>query len=111
MANADDAAAKAGDDTKDALKKQVTQLKREITRLNKQLADRVEDVVEDAGGWYDTASDRASRATQALRSRAQTVSETVKENPGTVSSAMLLGGAVGLLLGLLLGQGDSRRHW
>ena len=111
MANADDAAAKAEEDTKEALKKQVTQLKREVTRLNKQLTERVEDAVDDAGAWYDSASERASRATQALRSRAHTVSETVKENPGTVSSAMLLGGAAGLLLGLVLGQGDSRRRW
>jgi len=110
MADTDDDARKT-DDTKEALKKQITQLKREVTRLNKQLSEQAEELVEDAAGWYDTASERASRATQALRSRAQTVSDTVRENPGTVSSAMLLGGAVGLLLGLVIGQGGGRRGW
>ena len=86
-----------------------------MTRLNKQVAERAGDVAdeltESASGWYDSATDRATRATRALRSSAQTVSETVRENPGTVSSAMVLGGAIGLLLGLVIGQGDHRRHW
>lgn len=111
MADGEENVRKAADDTKAALQKQVAQLKREVARLNKRLVDESEEIAEEASSWYGGASERASRATQALRSHAQSVSDTVRENPGTVSSAMLLGGVVGLLIGLLLGQSDNRRRW
>ena len=96
-------------EAQEALEKQVAQLKREINKINRTLAERAEEVVEEAAGWYDSAADRASRATQALRNRATTASGVVQENPGTVSSAFILGGAVGFLLGLALAAGDQRR--
>ncbi|PAQ08434.1 hypothetical protein [Mesorhizobium temperatum] len=91
------------------LEKQVAQLKREINKINRTLAERAEEVVEEATGWYESAADSASRTTQALRNRASTASGVVQENPGTVSSAFILGAAVGLLLGLVLVAGDQRR--
>jgi ElaB/YqjD/DUF883 family membrane-anchored ribosome-binding protein len=100
-------------ETQEALEKQVAQMKREISKINRTLAERAEDAVEEARGWYDGASERASKATQALRSQAQQVSETVRENPGTVSSAMVLGGIVGFALGCLFSQAtsDAHRRW
>lgn len=94
-------------DAKEALEAQVAQLKREVARINRSLAERAEEMAESAGSLYDTAADKASRASQALRAQAQSVSETVKENPGTVSSAMVLGGLVGLLLGLAIGRSSD----
>ncbi|TIO11068.1 hypothetical protein [Mesorhizobium sp.] len=96
-------------EAQEALEKQVAQLKREISKINRTLAERAEEVVEEATGWYESAADSASRTTQALRNRASTVSGAVQENPGTVSSAFILGAAVGLLLGLVLVAGDPRR--
>jgi ElaB/YqjD/DUF883 family membrane-anchored ribosome-binding protein len=96
-------------EAQEALEKQVAQLKREINKINRTLAERAEEVVEEASGWYGSAADRASRTTQALRDRASAVSGVVQDNPGTVSSAFMLGGAVGLLLGLALGASDQRR--
>ncbi|HWK64417.1 MAG TPA: hypothetical protein VNS34_05730 [Rhizobiaceae bacterium] len=97
----------------EALEKQVAQMKREISKLSRALAGRTEEAAEEAGGWYNGAAERASRATQALRSQAQTVSETVRENPGTVSSAMFVGGIVGFAIGCLFSQAtsDSHRRW
>ncbi len=66
-------------------------------------------MVEEATGWYESAADNVSRTTQALRKRVSTASGVVQENPGTVSSAFMLGAAVGLLLGLVLVAGDQRR--
>lgn len=83
-----------------ALERQVAQLKREINRINKTLADRAEEAAEEASGWYDGASERASKATRALRTQAHSVSEVVKGNPGTVSSAMVLGALIGFVLGM-----------
>jgi predicted nucleic acid-binding Zn-ribbon protein len=96
-------------EAQEALEKQVAQLKREINKINRTLADRAEEVVEEATGWYESAADSASRTSQALRNSASTVSGAVQDNPGTVSSAFILGGAVGLLLGLALGASDQRR--
>jgi predicted nucleic acid-binding Zn-ribbon protein len=100
-------------EAQEALEKQVAQLKREINKINRTLAERAEEAVEEVTGWYDSAADSASRTTQALRNTASTVSGVVQENPGTVSSAFILGGilggAVGLLLGLALATGDQRR--
>jgi predicted nucleic acid-binding Zn-ribbon protein len=100
-------------EAQEALEKQVGQLKREISKINKALAERINEEAEQASGWMSGATDRASRATQALRSQAQSVSESVKDNPGTVSSAMLLGGVIGFVLGWTLGQSteDRRGRW
>ncbi|OWK18872.1 hypothetical protein AJ88_03040 [Mesorhizobium amorphae CCBAU 01583] len=97
-------------EAQEALEKQVAQLKREISKINRTLAERAEEAVEEANGWYDNAADRASRTAQALRSRAQSVTGVVHDNPGTVSSAFILGGAAGLLLGLALGASEPRRE-
>lgn len=110
----------ADDDTRmttreaqEALEKQVAQMKREISKINRTLAESAEEAAEEARAWYNGASERASKATQALRSQAQQVSDTVRENPGTVSSAMLVGGMVGFALGWLFSQAasDSQRRW
>jgi regulator of protease activity HflC (stomatin/prohibitin superfamily) len=95
------------------LEKQVAQMRREIAKINQELAERAEEVVEDAAGWWDGAHARASGATQALRSQAQSVSEIVRGNPGTMSSAMLLGGIFGFALGWLASQAnsDAGRRW
>ncbi|CAM5412398.1 hypothetical protein ATER59S_02257 [Aquamicrobium terrae] len=100
------------EDIQEAMKKQIAELKREMNRINKTLAERAEDAAEQAGDWYDAASDRASRAARQLRTQAQSVSEVVQQNPGTVSSALVLGGIVGFMLGMLAGQaGSSQRRW
>lgn len=100
-------------DVQEAMKKQIAELRREMNKINKTLAERAEEVSEQAAGWYDSASDSASRAASQLRAKAQTVSETVQENPGTVSTAMALGGAIGFVLGMLVAQssGSSSRRW
>ena len=92
----------------DALEAQIAQLKREVSKLKRTLAERVEEASAEASGWYDAATERASRATEALRTQAQSVSETVRENPGTVSSAMLVGGLIGFIIGFVMAQTDSR---
>jgi hypothetical protein len=100
-------------DAQEALERQIAQMKREIGKINRALAERAEAAGEDALGWYNGAGERASKASRALRSQAQHVSEAVRENPGTVSSAMVLGGIVGFSLGWLFSHtaSDSHRHW
>ena len=110
MADSNSTAEQITSEVQEALEKQIASLKREINKINRSLADRADDLAEQTNGCLDLASDRASRAAEQLRSRAHSVSEAVKENPGTVSSAMLIGGAVGLLVGLLIGQAESRRR-
>ncbi|WP_136068300.1 hypothetical protein [Aquamicrobium sp. LC103] len=94
---------------KAALEKQVAQMKREIASLNKQLTKRADET----NGWYDSAVSGSARATKELRAQAQTISEAVRDNPGTVSSAMFLGGVVGFILGCVFSQAtsDTHRRW
>lgn len=101
------------DDIQEAMKKQIAELRREMNKINKSLAARAEEVSEEAASWVSSASDSASRAAQQLRNKAQTVSEAVQENPGTVSSALVLGGILGFAIGLLAGQASSShdRRW
>ncbi|TIL81487.1 MAG: hypothetical protein E5Y81_02345 [Mesorhizobium sp.] len=61
-------------EAQEALEKQVAQLKREINKINRTLAEHAEEVVEEATGWYEGAADSVSRTTQALRKRASTAS-------------------------------------
>lgn len=97
------------DELQEAMKKQIAELRREMNKINKTLAERAEEAAEQASGWMESASDGASRAARQLRAKAQTVSETVQENPGTVSSALALGGIVGFVLGMLVAQSASTR--
>ncbi|WP_246674323.1 hypothetical protein [Mesorhizobium sp. B4-1-1] len=107
----------------DAMKKQIAELKREVSRLNRALSEQAEEAAETAHGWYrgaadrasnlySGASDRASRAASQLRSQAHSVSETVQQNPGTFSTAMLIGGLVGLLAGMAISRNsDPEPDW
>jgi hypothetical protein len=100
-------------DVQEAMKKQIGELRREMNKINRQLADRAGELSEEASGWYEGASERATRAAGQLRAGAQTVSETVQQNPGTISSALVLGGIIGFAVGFLAGQvnGDNNRRW
>ncbi|TPL00289.1 hypothetical protein FJ567_15105 [Mesorhizobium sp. B2-4-16] len=105
------------------MKKQIAELKREVSRLNRALSEQAEETAEAAHGWYrgaadrastlySGASDRASRAASQLRSQAHSVSETVQQNPGTFSTAMLIGGLVGLLAGMAISRNsDPEPDW
>jgi len=96
-----------------AMQKEIASLKREINKINRTLAERAEEVAAgEAIGGYGSAAGRVSRATQALRTQAHTVSETEQQNPGTISSAFVLGGIFGLLIGIVLSQTDVYdRRW
>ncbi|PTE07741.1 hypothetical protein [Mesorhizobium helmanticense] len=94
------------------MKKQIAELRREVSRLNRALSEQAEEAVETAHGWYDSAADRASRAAKQLRSQAQSVSETVQQNPGTISTAAMLGGFVGVLIGLTIARSvEPQPNW
>jgi malate synthase len=116
MANPDNETAaavnKQAEAAMEAMEKQIAQLRREITKINRSLSDQADEAVEEVSGWYDSAAEKASLAAAALRTQAHSVSGAVKENPGTVSSAMLLGGMVGLMLGLVLSPHlDRNQSW
>ncbi|TIO13210.1 MAG: hypothetical protein E5X93_25630, partial [Mesorhizobium sp.] len=43
-----------------AMRKQIAELKREVSRLNRALADQAEEAASATQGWYQSAADRAS---------------------------------------------------
>ena len=78
----------------DVLDPETEKLRRELANLRAVLAERRDDMVA-----------AASRGAQA-------VVAPIRENPGVVSSVFVLGGIVGLLLGLAIGQSErNSRHW
>lgn len=110
--------AKASGMSEEAMKKQIAELKREVSRLNRALSEEAEEAAEAAHGWYQNAADRASglysgasdratRTARQLRSQAHSVSETVHQNPGTFSTALALGGLVGVLIGLAIARNSA----
>ncbi|UCI06287.1 hypothetical protein [Mesorhizobium sp. B1-1-8] len=115
--------ARASGASEAAMKKQITELKREVSRLNRALSNQAEEAAGTAHGWYESAADRAhglyddasqraSRAARQLRSQAHSVSETVQQNPGTFSTAMVIGGLFGLLVGLTMARSsEPDRDW
>jgi hypothetical protein len=50
-------ASKATNEAQEAMKKQIAELRREITKINRTLSDQAEE----AQGWYDGAADRLAR--------------------------------------------------
>ncbi|BCH33542.1 hypothetical protein MesoLjLc_54720 [Mesorhizobium sp. L-8-10] len=99
--------------TRTAMEKQIAELQHEIARIDDMLAEQAGHVAREAHGWYNSASRRATKVTRALGNRAHSVSEAVKDNPGTVSSAMMLGAVAGFMVGMVLGHTPNRRrdHW
>jgi F0F1-type ATP synthase assembly protein I len=92
--NTDNKATAGRTSTDDDLARETDGLKRELANLRAVIAERADDAVA-----------AASRATQA-------VVTPIRENPGVVSSAFVVGGIVGFLIGLAIGQSDQRsRHW
>lgn len=96
-----------------AIEKQIGELKHEIARIDDMLAEQAGRVAKETSGWYNSASRRTAKVTRALGNRANSVSEAVKGNPGTVSSAMVLGVIAGFVVGMALGRMPDRRrdHW
>lgn len=74
-------------------------------------ADRASDLYsgasDRASDLYSGATERATRTARQLRGQAQSVSETVQQNPGTFSTAMLIGGLFGVLVGMAIGRSSS----
>lgn len=104
-------------DIQKSLEKQITELRREITKINKSISERGAELAEDAKGqaseFYDAASARASRTAQQLRTQAHAVSEVARENPGTTTALVGVIGLVGFFAGFLVGQTthENTRRW
>ena len=92
--NTDNKATAGRTSADDDLARETDGLKRELANLRAVIAERADDAVA-----------AASRATQA-------VVTPIRENPGVVSSAFVVGGIVGFIIGLAIGQSDQRsRPW
>ncbi|MBZ9677200.1 hypothetical protein [Mesorhizobium sp. ES1-1] len=105
------------EDAQKTMERQIAELRREITKINKTIAARSADLVnnasEQASDMYDTAAARASRTTQQLRTQAQAVSDVARENPGTTTALVGVICLLGFLAGLAVGQttSDTTRRW
>ncbi|GHC63082.1 DUF883 family protein [Limoniibacter endophyticus] len=106
------------EDIQAALEKQVAELKREIARISKSMSDRssegYDSLRDQADHAYHEATRRARRTAAQVRDQAHTVTEAVRENPGTAATLLTIVGVVGLAAGILIGQSqqqEQRRRW
>ncbi|WP_379071765.1 hypothetical protein ACHMW4_30070 [Mesorhizobium sp. UC22_110] len=72
-----------------AVEQQVASLRREINKLGRTIAALAEDEIE---------------------AEVRTIGGVVRDNPGTFSGALLLGTAMGVVIGLALGNLNSESH-
>ncbi|AMS44873.1 MULTISPECIES: hypothetical protein [Aminobacter] len=94
-----------------SVEKQISELRKEIAKINKSLTDRSLDLVAEARdtahGVIEGASMRTSRAARQLRSQAQSVSEAARENPATTGAVIGLAGLVGFMIGFAIAKGSN----
>ncbi|MER9581542.1 hypothetical protein NKJ01_06155 [Mesorhizobium sp. M0276] len=93
-------------DVQKTLEKQIAELRKEITKINKSISARgtemLNDASEQASEFYDTT--RGSRTAQQLRTHAHAVSEVARENPGTTTAVVGVIGLLGFMAGFAIGQ-------
>lgn len=97
---------------KDAIEKQIAELRDEFEVWKKRARSRAEDVGEDVADWADDAADQARSTGRALKARAQDAAEVVSGNPTIFSGAAAIAAVVGVAAGILIGQAIERqRRW
>lgn len=102
----------AANDTKDAVEKQLADLREEFDTWKKRARSRAEDVGDDISDWADDAAEQARGAGRALRAKAQDAADVVSENPSIFSGAAALAAIAGVAAGILIGQAIERqRRW
>ncbi|WP_378949771.1 hypothetical protein [Mesorhizobium sp. ANAO-SY3R2] len=100
-----------------AFEKQISELRREIAKINRSIAERGGEMLDEAklvaGDAYQTASTRAARAARQLRTQAHSVSEVAKEHPRTTTALLGMVGVLGFLLGIAVARAanQSERRW
>lgn len=67
----------------------------------------MEELREELARLKEALSDRMQEARELVSERAALV----RENPATFSAALVLGGAIGLMLGLALGGDSGHKRW
>lgn len=94
------------------LEGQIADLKKEMAKMSKTMAERASDAVEGASGVIDDVKSSANEAARTVSRQAHAVGDAIRENPGTaatvLSSAGLVGIAIGLAAGYLLAGGSKR---
>lgn len=92
---------------------QIAALKKEMAKMSKTIAARASDAVEGASDAIGDMKSSANGAARTVSRQAHAVSDAIRENPGTaatvLSSAGLVGMAVGFAAGYLLA--GSGRRW
>lgn len=103
--------------TQKALERQISELRREIVKINRSISERGSEMLEEAklaaDDAYQTASTRAARAARQLRTQAHSVSEVAKEHPRATTALLGMVGVLGFLLGIAVARAANQpgRRW
>jgi hypothetical protein len=85
------------------LQNQLTDLKAEILELSGTISQQVAGVTDKAQPAFDEVGHRVRDAVEAGLTKGKAMVDTLKENPGTVSSVALTAGLLGVLAGYVFG--------
>ncbi|SFZ86220.1 hypothetical protein SAMN02983003_3395 [Devosia enhydra] len=95
------------------IEKQITELRSQMERITSVLADRGEDLLEQAEEGLHSVADNTRVAVRHVQHEASAVADAARENPIVTSTAVLtiagLAFAAGYLTGI--GQADRTRRW
>ncbi|PIP00192.1 conserved hypothetical protein [uncultured Pleomorphomonas sp.] len=85
------------------LEKQIADLKKEMSHINKLLSSRASDAMEDAQEAFEDGKGRARHAVAQVREQANVAVGAMRDNPGTAATILSTVGLLGLAAGLVLG--------
>lgn len=98
------------DDIRAAFSKEISDMKKEISRLGKSVSSRASDAAEQAEELYAEGKQRGAHAVRQVKEQALATAEVMRENPGTTATVLASVGILGLAAGMILGGALSSRR-
>lgn len=104
------------DETSNRVNEDISFLRQEITRLQKMIssqgAEAYSELRDKAGKSLDQLTPKAKSAADQVKKGSLAAADAAREHPTAVSTALLVAGSVGFLLGYLVGsQSEPQRPW
>lgn len=102
--------ADTADEIRAELEKQVKDLKSQVSKLSKSLAEKASDALDTAEDYYEEGRGRANQMARSVRKQAYVAADIARENPTTTATVLTTIGLIGLITGMVLGGLMSDRR-
>jgi len=92
------------------LHKQIEDLRSDVGKMRDSISALLEGASEHASDLYDSTASTAARVGSGVKRQAQAISESVQENPVPMTSALVIGGIFGILIGYAMRPSERHRR-